>query len=270
MITGHSKQWFERSGIDYYMSFVRTWIAFNSWYMHHFTLNDESDRAYINEIKNTDNQFRNRIMTLLKASNEDEESKCFKKNLGLLHEELEKRAIPKYDTRVTFTNIDIGISSNTVINEAFDGMTYKVERYTSGSTRPNKQVDCVIINSKGQTKLIITQAKYNLFEFMNHSDYLKHNSENQKKKLLEFYRKINPRKVVNLVYDNTSKKNDYIELTERTKFKNNIDDIAVGLIEIIYSLRCKIFHGELEPSWNNMKIYEYAFNILSLLLKQTY
>ncbi len=37
---------------------------------------------------------------------------------------------------------------------------------------------------------------------------------------------------------------------------------------MLYELRCKLFHGELDPTEANQDIYKYAYNIQNLLIKE--
>lgn len=49
------------------------------------------------------------------------------------------------------------------------------------------------------------------------------------------------------------------------------DDInldAQAIIQLIYQLRCIIFHGELEPTLANMPIYEHLYHVQKILIKE--
>lgn len=54
----YKKEWFSKSEIDYFTSFITLWLSFNSWYNFHYSLNN--DRDHINRIK-SDNSRSNKV-----------------------------------------------------------------------------------------------------------------------------------------------------------------------------------------------------------------
>jgi hypothetical protein len=77
------------------------------------------------------------------------------------------------------------------------------------------------------------------------------------------FNEINPQKPVNIISQN----NRGIQIDENLYFIDNIELVAQVLIELIYQLRCKIFHGELNPNQNITVIYENAYNMQKQLVK---
>jgi hypothetical protein len=51
-------------------------------------------------------------------------------------------------------------------------------------------------------------------------------------------------------------------------FVNNYELVSKVIIEIMYDLRCKLFHGELDPITANLGIYENAYNLQKILIKE--
>ena len=55
---------------------------------------------------------------------------------------------------------------------------------------------------------------------------------------------------------------------------NNINFIAerskvsIGIIEVLYLLRCSLMHGEVTPDNNSLEVYKYAYNLLAGILKK--
>lgn len=52
---------------------------------------------------------------------------------------------------------------------------------------------------------------------------------------------------------------------------NFVDDnnkISRGIVEILYLLRCSLMHGELSPDNNAKLVYQYAYEILRMILKK--
>lgn len=48
--TDFKKEWFAKARVDYFSPFVNLWLACNSWYNFHYTLNN--DREHVNKLKN--------------------------------------------------------------------------------------------------------------------------------------------------------------------------------------------------------------------------
>ena len=55
---------------------------------------------------------------------------------------------------------------------------------------------------------------------------------------------------------------------ERAYFTDDEDKVAQVLIQLLYNLRCLIFHGELNPTESNMEVYEHAYHIQSMIIKE--
>ncbi len=65
--------------IDYYSAFIKSWIAFNSWYRSEYT--ERTDRGIIEKLKTENNRFKGYIETMLDENNNSDEAIIFKKNL---------------------------------------------------------------------------------------------------------------------------------------------------------------------------------------------
>lgn len=44
----YKKEWFSKSQVDYFSSFVGLWLSCNSWYNFHYSL--ANDREHINKV----------------------------------------------------------------------------------------------------------------------------------------------------------------------------------------------------------------------------
>jgi hypothetical protein len=49
--------------------------------------------------------------------------------------------------------------------------------------------------------------------------------------------------------------------------ENDIEAVYKGAIELIYQIRCLLFHGELEPTDENHEIVKHAYLIINALMK---
>ncbi len=51
------------------------------------------------------------------------------------------------------------------------------------------------------------------------------------------------------------------------KFCNNVDLICKAILENLYSLRCLLFHGDIDPTDGTNKVFESAYFTLKHILK---
>lgn len=262
----HIKHWFHSSDIDYYMHFIRMWIPFNAWYVH--TYGDYSDRELIEKLKNN-SIIKDKIIDLLSRSNATDESIEFRKYLTKLHLELKNNSFPNRDNKISFEALDIGLNSINQITQQKGQSHYKITRYLSGNPlgRPNKSIDIEIFDRNNRTIFQESQNKYNVEELKNFRDFSKLTSI-RKEDLLLFYKKINPRLIINYEELNPNIGFCIDEVHRQVYFINDLNIISEGIIEIIYLLRCKIFHGEMTPNENNKLIYRYAYNLLNIIVKK--
>jgi hypothetical protein len=90
LYTENSEKWKSLASIDYLTQFVKAWIPFNAWYRSYYPDLD-SDRKAINEIKATQNKFRDKLISLL--TNEGNDGVSFKSRTAELHLALEEKHI---------------------------------------------------------------------------------------------------------------------------------------------------------------------------------
>jgi hypothetical protein len=185
-------KWKELSEIDYFSLFIKNWLAFNSWYVSHYS-GLEKDRDIIEEIKKTEdtrNIFFNKFTKIIETNDRD-------------------RAI---------------------LIEALEGLITSLNRET---ITPENGYD---------GRLSFENA---LVEYSNGN--------------------ANLQKYKNLLKKKTSK--DKIKLTSNVYITNDLDILYKGLIEILYQLRCMLFHGHLSPSDSNHSVIKYSYTIINLLMK---
>ena len=87
---------------------------------------------------------------------------------------------------------------------------------------------------------------------------------NKRQKLIaeKCFTLINPKRKENLLSNNYN----YIQVGEN-RFKNDVDLLSQAIIQVLYRLRCILFHGEIQPSKDNLSVYEYAYSIMRILIK---
>lgn len=252
----NAERWLALAEIDYLTQFVKSWIPFNAWYMNMYP-SIRQDREIINEIKTNSNLFRDRLLALLNGS--DNDSIIFKGNIAKLHKQLESTYIPKADTRISFTSINIETNPNTVEIHNYRRWTYKVELIRSPT---GNNFNSLVTNFNQTTQYTYSQPRFNITDLVHHISNNSNLTEVQSKCLIQTYDKINPKKPTNLISPNKiGIKAGEIFLIDDT------EKLVKGLIEIIYKLRNILFHGELIPNKDNKKVYEPAFYILNSLIQ---
>jgi hypothetical protein len=260
--TGHIDKWLllSESETDFAILFVRAWIPFNAWYCNNY--GSTKDRTCIDQIKIDGNQFRARLVALLTGTNAD--SKRFRTFLGQLHELLEAHPIPDADPakRISFINIYYRTNPKTVTNPTIKrrNLEYKVEKLS------NDSIVAIVVNTTSVppiTKYTYSHIKYDYQHFS--ADILATNLLNadQKEILKNCFLEIDPKRKENLIVNGNR---HYLE-AGGVYFINNSDLLSQAIIDVLYSLRCKLFHGELQPSRDNLSIYEPAYYILRILSK---
>ena len=250
-------RWIEKADVDYFTQFIKAWIPFNAWYKITFPSLD-SDRAIINEIKRSSNTFSNTIANLL--SGNSQESKNFKNIIGELHNSLLQYTINNEGNRLTFEKIIIERNINRLIDHDYRGIHYHIEREDDGNKL--KKITIAIRNSS-TTLYSKTQTKFDFNEIERESNYLALSPERQSI-LKSKYKEIDPYLQISLLDNNCANPT----LCGAFKFTNIEEKIVKGVIEMLYLLRCVLFHGELVPNEGAREIYKYAYEILLVILKK--
>lgn len=113
--SSNTSRWKELSEIDYFSLFIKTWLAFNSWYRGHYP-GIRDDRGCLEELKkyqDTRNSFFLKFSKLLNSS--DRDSASFKDSLEGFVVSLNRTIIQdpanRYQGRIYFENslTDVGV-----------------------------------------------------------------------------------------------------------------------------------------------------------------
>lgn len=262
--------------IDYYTQFIKSWIPFNAWYTvsyHSDTL--DTDRKIIDEIKNKPNPFRDRIINLLEG--EDAIAKQFRFFLAQLHTEMEAHSVPNYENRLTFSAINIARNPVNQQTLTHRNLSYKVT-YNLSAPKGTKRIKCEILDNKRGFNAIYWDEffEWSMEELLNSPKYTALAPE-RKEQLRLCFEDVNPKKPVNIIIKPTRGKNDdyqkparcvIIDAASHIYFIEDLTTVSKVIIELLYMLRCILFHGELNPTETNQKIYEHAYNIQRILIQE--
>lgn len=273
----HIGNWIDRAEPDFYLMFIKAWIPFNAWYMTNFydeTTGMMTDRAIINHIKANDNTFTRRIKSLLRGK--DAVSMEFKQLLGKLEMELRSHPVPNEHEKLSLANVSI--MSNT-------SYTYQVTkghylfRAQFNPNQPRTTLRCrleVLKSSTGNSVALIELNNCQAAELEANADFVNVERDEWKDELRRCLNEVSPNKKVSLLATVKNKNGKEtvpagaieIDKAHKLYLKNNVEDVAKAVIEIVYGLRCILFHGEVDPTVANSHIYEYAYGILRTLIKE--
>lgn len=243
--------------IDYYSAFIKSWIAFNSWYNSKFP--NKKDREVISIIKEVDNDFKNHIINFI--CGEDGISADFKNSISNLHIALENSTITTQERsgRKEMLSFKRIANNNPKNNTPWTNYRYNKIRVSRSGFLTKTEIQKKTSNS---VIFEYEQKVYNEESLERHPDFIRLSVECQRK-CIELYRSINPYVFESVIAVEPSSK----KLGE-INFVNNEKKIASGIIEILYLLRCSLMHGDVFPTDGSMEVYKYAYNLLKAVLKK--
>lgn len=243
--------------IDYYSAFIKSWIAFNSWYRSEYT--ERTDRGIIEKLKTENNRFKGYIETMLDENNNSDEAIIFKKNLKDLQAALVNAAIVTQERdginqQISFSEIAIN-NPKRVAEGDYRVTHYKVQR-------TNEKISTLVHKKNDPTTIYFQfeQKKYDETELDVHADFLRLGIE-QQGQCKAFYKEICPYVIESVLTRDKDNKVEFI--AERSQ-------VSRGIIEVLYLLRCSLMHGEVFPDNNAMEVYKYAYSILAAILKKMF
>ena len=247
---------------DYSIFFIKSWLPFNAWYCNNYPQFKNVDAPILKEIKIDHNVFRGRIIAHL--TNDNPESERFRKYLVELYTLLEKCNVPNAVNKISFKSIYFRENIVRVFTKTFRNIDYKLELVIPIPPH-NIKIRGVII--KNALNIFPYQnTKYDLEHLKNDPQFLSL-PEISKNIILKGFEQINPKAKENLIVD---KQRDSLALISDVYFINDSDLLSQAIIEVLYRLRCILFHGEIQPSKDNLEIYEPAYYMLRILLKSLY
>lgn len=259
---GNIEQWIRQAEPDYYVFFLKVWIPFNAWYVAELPDLKKKDSDIIKELQDHVNSKPRKIIENF-LINSDYDSLEFQSHLAELHYFLEKNSLYHNSSRLSFKKLSLTenpIKFKKDLDEK--GNLYKAEKTSS-------YFQAFIEEKSGKVILDFKQPRYQLDDLTKDNDYIRLNNKKIQNKILDHYKDIDPRKPINLL-SASSDKTKYILLKSKNscKFINDKENVAKGCIKILYSLRCMLFHGEIEPNNSNRPVYQHAYYLLRLLLKE--
>jgi hypothetical protein len=253
------EKWDKLAEIHYYSYFITTWISFNVWYNFSFPAL-QGDRAVINHVKNHPSAAKARFLSLLRGTNQ--ESIQFRENIAQLHYTLQNHNISTDEQRIWFESFVVELDrNNLVINESYNGIRYHVTVSINGGEIT--QVQATVKNAANANLMVYTHTAVDITHLRAFGQYIGL-SQVQKNTIEGYINLANPKKPIPLLTNNAPP--DCIEIGQ-FRLLNDENLIFKAVIEMLYALRNKLFHGDLTPSPEANKVYEAAYRILKQIVE---
>lgn len=250
--------WLRLSEIDYLGQFVKVWLSFNAWYRSAYT--ETQDRAIINELKWQANPVANVVRPLLEDKNSDTANQL-RSDIGMLHDRLEHYELRtgKNDQtrRITLCSVYLQDHAPRPLTESSHGIQYRVELCT------NRHIKCNVTNRQGRSLLTCDHDRHDISTLESEPGLSRLNTK-QLGIIRLLYQQAAPRHVVDLT---KSVSDSQVFQCGAFKFYGDRDTLFAAVVEIIYLMRCHLFHGELVPTKQANACYEPAYRIVRRFLE---
>lgn len=251
--------WLRMSDVDYVGQFVKAWLAFNAWYRSAYS--ETQDRKIINEFKWQSNSVLNTLRPKLEA--QSDEAAQFLAEIGLLHQRLENfELLSGKGTTKRITLRNVFLRENPPVIKTVDryGFVFCVELLAS------KQVTVSVTRKKGGTGLVHMPAAAHDPATLPTSPGFQNLSTVQKNLLSRLYAEATPLWFCDLTsYEDPEPSTPALQCGAY-QFRCGKDVLFAGVVEVLYEMRCTLFHGELAPTKEAVACYEPAFRLVRRFL----
>ena len=250
--------WLRMSDVDYVGQFVKAWLAFNAWYRSAYT--ESQDRKIINEFKWQANPVLNTLRPKLDSSSDD--AVQFRAEIALLHQRLDNYEIATgrgaAKTRISFRRVFLRENPPKVAQDDRYGYLFRAELLA------NRQVQAVVARKRDSAVILSLVACAYDAEVLKVLPQFAPLSVPQQNTLLRIYSDAAPEWFCDLT---TYEEPDVPEIAcGAYVFRTGRDALFAGVVEILYAMRCTLFHGELVPTREAAACYEPAFRLVRRFL----
>lgn len=267
MVNNNIQTWDNYTTPNYPLLFITRWIPFNAWYVS--VTGKTTDRDCILYFKgNTNNKLYDRIKKLMDSANKEYECVAFQHELARMEGLLKNKDFPSQQQPICFGVVEMVPNDKREERKVIDHYAYTVKRYKEGdgSGKPNKSVDVIIENlAPPYESETISLPKHDVQELEMQMSSKKWKVQ-RKKNVLEVFKAVEP--IIHVDVKNT--KAGCLKIGGG-KFCKDKDAICASVIDVLlYELRCKAVHGEIEVNRNTLTVYECAFQMLKLITQKFY
>jgi len=190
----------------------------------------------------------------------DPDSQEIRNYIAAFHRRLAADPLEGRNGKVGFERVLIGPNPQRFSENKYGHWLYRVERIVS-----SKNIVSTITSNRGRVQTSITQANgWDVEEFELHPDCVALGEED-KPRLLQCFEAANPLSFASLLAP-LPPPSGTIEM-DGIHFVGDKAAIFAGLIEILYSMRNLLFHGEVVPDAQTNRTYEPAYHLVQLLTR---
>lgn len=261
----NAQLWKDRAELDYIGPFVKAWAAFNAWFREE--TDNRSDRIGLNYVRDQANPVRAAILPLIQPRGNDlngrpirdaEVAQEFKLLIAELHARLEAYRLEVFQNnaleQISFRSVCLRRGVNLPQTVNYRRTTYTVNKangtWVSLATRPD-----------GTEAIRVVQNEYSIADLIIHPNFVAERSAEKRDQLRNLYQQCNPRPVTNLLVGAESP-----IVAGDIEFRCSDTDLFSAIIEVIYSMRNALLHGELQPEEAAFRAYEPAYRIIMKFL----
>ena len=265
MKVNNIRSWNDYMELNYPMLLISHWIPFNAWYVS--TTGLHADRDCLIYFKQTpDNKIYTRIRQLLGRNNKDYESIVFKHEFVELDKLLEHKDFPTIEAPIFFGSVEMGENLSFEEQKIDDGIRYTVRRYKKDNDfgKPAKSIDVVKENMRTHDSETIFLQKHDVMALKAEMKKKKWNRK-QCKISLETFNAVAP--VIRK--DVKDYRRGSVPINGR-KYNSDFTVLAASIIDVLYELRCRAVHGEIEIDRKAEGVYKHAFTMLKILTNNFY
>lgn len=250
----HAADWMSRADIDYIGPFVKAWAAFNAWYR--YSSGEVRERSMIEYVKSAPNAVRRTVLPFLDNDNRTADALKFKQAIYDLHLSLDA-----IHFEVMRKNMTERISLRAVCINTRPLRGRRLERHGQGFMVGRVQggaIEIVVQSLRnGKVKFKHTQKQYDPNEVFALRSFIENLSVSQRNTLRRVYDECNPHPMHDLIQGDEPALD-----IGNTQFHCSPEDLFCGLVEIIYTMRNALLHGEVEPDARILVCYEPAYRIV--------
>lgn len=261
----NAQLWKERAELDYIGPFVKAWAAFNAWFREE--TGNRSDRVGLNYVRDQANPVRAAILPLLRPRANDpngrpvrdtEAAQEFKLLIAELHARLEAHRLEVFHNnaleQISFRSVCLKRGVNLPKSTTYRRITYTVNKangtWISTAVRPD-----------GTEAIRVEQVEYSVADLLVHPNYTAEASAEKRDQLRNLYQQCTPRPISNLLVGTEPP-----IVAGDIEFRCLDTELFSATIEVIYSMRNALLHGELQPEEPAFRAYEPAYRVVMKFL----
>lgn len=252
--------WNNSTYLNYPLLYIQRWIPLNAWYSS--VIDGKKDAEAISSFKvETNNKLYDIIKQYLQHTKDDFYGIEFCHHLVQLDTILSSHVFPNMENRIVLGETKIRQNDKLESTYKDKGISYKLQR--DADKYPKKSILLIVQDLKtNKVKHSIVVNKYDFNLLCQELEKAKV-AKAEQKVIRRLFKEIEPTVTV----DVKDLKDGAIKIG-KVKFTSNLNYLCSAIIDVLYELRCKAVHGEIELDKTSEEIYEHAFFMLECILRK--